>query len=237
MTREQDRPTDDAAHRRLQELLGAHVLGRLEADEEVALRAHLDGCATCRAELAELAPLAEALRLVDHERQASPASPPPDLGARIAAQVGHERELRDRRASSRRRARTASWAAAAVLLVGTAFGAGTLVDEDAPPPAVVREPVALRPQQPGIGVSSAVLVPHTWGLEVQLTMTGFAPGEHYRAVALARDGERLPAGEFLGVAGRPVVCNMQAALLRQDAVGFLVLDDGGRTVAAADLPA
>ena len=111
-------------------------------------------------------------------------------------------------------------------------------NRDGPVPAAVpRETVALRAEQPGIGVTSAVLIPHTWGLEVTFTMTGFGPGQRYRAVAVDRGGRRLPAGEFLGVSGRPVVCNMQAALLRDDARGFLVLDEQGRTVAAADLPA
>ena len=81
-----------------------------------------------------------------------------------------------------------------------------------------------------------MLVPHTWGVELTVVMTGLTPGERYRAVALARDGARLPAGEFLGVA-RLMGCDLQAALLREDTAGFLVLDAQGRTVAEASLPA
>ena len=39
----------------MQLLLGAYVLGGLSAPEEAAVRAHLEGCAPCRAEHNELA--------------------------------------------------------------------------------------------------------------------------------------------------------------------------------------
>lgn len=226
-------------HRTLREMLGAHALGGLDLREELAVRAHLDGCPHCRAELAELAPLAAALQLVDPDGVPAAVTPPPDLGARIAGQVAQEQTLRNRRARRDRRSRVlAAAAAVAVLAAGTSTalrlqqddGAGVVV-------AAGQEQLALRPEQAGVSVSSAVLVPHTWGLEVQLTMTGVTAGERYRAVAVDRDGRGLPAGEFLGVSDRPVVCNMQAALLRTDASAFLVLDEAGRTVARADLPA
>ena len=41
--------------------LGAAALGRLDPAEEIGLRAHLDGCADCRAELRELTAVANAL--------------------------------------------------------------------------------------------------------------------------------------------------------------------------------
>jgi anti-sigma factor RsiW len=41
--------------------LGAYVLGALEWKERAELEAHLESCATCRAELDRLAPLPELL--------------------------------------------------------------------------------------------------------------------------------------------------------------------------------
>ncbi len=228
---------DDDAHRELTELIGAHVLDGLDPAQDLRLRAHLDGCAACRAEVAELAPLADALRLVDPQALGSPASPPATLGPRLVERVAAERVLRDRGRRRDRAARALGVAAAAVLLVGTTAAVVTSRDE---PPAVAAavptEAVALQARQPGVGVSSAVLVPHTWGVELTVVMTGLTPGERYRGVALARDGARLPAGEFLGVA-RLMGCDLQAALLREDTAGFLVLDAQGRTVASAELPA
>jgi len=124
------------------------------------------------------------------------------------------------------------------LIVGV--GLALELRQDSRGPAVVAVPmerIDLQAEQAGVDVRRAVLIPHTWGLEVQMTMTGVRAGERYRAVAVDHAGRQLPAGEFLGVADRPVVRNMQAALPRPDATAFLVLDASGRTVAEADLPA
>ena len=44
--------------------IGAAALGRIDPAEEIALRAHLDGCAACRAELRELTAAARVLTAV-----------------------------------------------------------------------------------------------------------------------------------------------------------------------------
>ncbi|NMM17810.1 MAG: zf-HC2 domain-containing protein, partial [Cellulomonas sp.] len=49
------RDTAGSAHVRLE--LGVLVLGALAADDRARVEAHLTGCAECRAELEELAPL------------------------------------------------------------------------------------------------------------------------------------------------------------------------------------
>ena len=49
--------------------LGAAALGNIDPAEEIALRAHLDGCAECRAELRELTAVAQALPLVGPGRE------------------------------------------------------------------------------------------------------------------------------------------------------------------------
>ena len=42
-------------HRTMRESLGDYAIGRLPDGEAAAVRAHLDGCAACRAELAKVA--------------------------------------------------------------------------------------------------------------------------------------------------------------------------------------
>ena len=57
-------------------LLGAFVLGHLDDTEAAAVRAHLEGCAPCRDEAAQLASVAELLPLADPAasvRRRSPA--------------------------------------------------------------------------------------------------------------------------------------------------------------------
>ena len=44
--------------------LGAAALGGLDPAEQIALRAHLDGCAVCRAELRDLTAVARVLDTV-----------------------------------------------------------------------------------------------------------------------------------------------------------------------------
>lgn len=121
-------------HRRLRDLLGAYSLDQLSADERTGVRAHLDGCAECRAELAAIAPLAAPLRLIDPDRlELSPEVPPVWLEDSIVAAIKSE---------PRRIRPTRRWlaAAAAVLLVGGAgTGLGYALAPD--PPKIPLEPV------------------------------------------------------------------------------------------------
>lgn len=66
----------------------AYVLGALEEDELRDYRAHLDGCAQCRAEVAALQPVVDEL-----PASVAPASAPDALRERILATVRSEAEL------------------------------------------------------------------------------------------------------------------------------------------------
>lgn len=237
-------------HREMRELLGAYALDGLPDEARAPLRAHLDGCLACREELAEIAPLAEALRMVDPDALSAVSGPPPDLGGRIAARIAEERALvqaracRDeRRAGARRRSRQVLTAAAAAVLViaalaaGTAFGRATAPELTASQPTATLpiEDITLRAVDQSVDIEAAVVVAHTWGVEARFEATGLDAGEVYRAAFRAEDGRLLPAGEFLGVGDKTLKCNMQAALLRNDTTGFVVTDERGRVVLTADL--
>ena len=156
--------------------------------------------------------------------------PPPDLGERIVTAVRREAELRDRRERRRpgRRRLLVPLASAAAAAVLTAL---VLRPEAAPPaPRVPVEELAVGTVAAEVRDVRAELIPHTWGVEVQVVAAGFEQGGAYRGVVRARDGRLLPAGEFLGTGDRPVACNMQAALLRSDAVGFSIVDSAGAPV-------
>ena len=238
----------DERHRRIRESLGAHLLGHLTPAEETAVTAHLDGCARCRDEVAELAPVVTALDLIGAGDVAGPASPPPALGGSVVAAVARERVLRDRRAARDRVRRGTAAAVAAVVAVGTVLGAGYSLGlrtadrgpveagPSATAPAPVEE-VLLTGQVDGVQVRQAELVPHTWGVEVRFAATGLQEGEVYRASVRSRDGGVSPAGEFVGVADAEIRCAMQAAVLRAEAAGFDVFDSDGLLVLSADLPA
>lgn len=230
------------AHRRMRELLGAYALGDLAGDEATAVEAHLDGCAACRGELAEIASLVGDLGLVDTSRLGDLPSPDPALGERIRASVAAERQLVQAREAAgrrrdavtgRRRWLVAGAAGLALLLAGTALG--TALDSTpavpAAAPVVPMEPLELaRASDTSPQVETAALIAHTWGVEVRMAGTGFTEGEVFRAAFRTRDGRLLPAGEFLGTGEKRLDCNLQAALLREDSVGFVVLDDEGTEV-------
>lgn len=221
-------PTD---HEALRTALGPYVLGDLPPDEVPALEAHLDGCASCTAELAALTPVAAALTGLRGSRPALPL-PPADLGDRVSAAVAADARRGARPAGAARRA-GALLVAAAVGAVLT-LGVTRLVAEPAAP-AVPLEAVPVVVGAPGV-VASAGLVPHTWGVEVKLTASGFTAGDRYRVVVLGPDGTQFPAGEFVGTGERTMRCNLNSSVLRERASGFEVLGDDGRVLVRSSFP-
>ena len=239
-------------HRQLRELLGSYVLGGLPEDAAAGLRAHLDGCAECRAELAQIAPLAEDLRDVDADALAEPPAPPPGLGDRIRHRVVEERALvearadqRQRQEAGRQRSRRLVAAVAAAVVLAAAFGFGMAVGRSTAP-AVVAAPSPSQPVVPvervplvtaaGLHADTAAVIAHSWGMEARFEGSGFVAGQVYRAAFQSTDGRLLPAGEFVGTGDTTLRCNMQSALLRADSTAFVVMDTDGRKVLTAELP-
>jgi hypothetical protein len=75
-------------HERWADSAGAYVLGAMSAAERRDYEEHLAGCRTCRDEVAELQPAAEALPMAS-----LPMRPPPALKDRVMAEVAREAEL------------------------------------------------------------------------------------------------------------------------------------------------
>lgn len=215
-------------HRSWRESLGAYVLGHLPDAEAAALRAHLDGCPACRAELDEIAPAARALARVDPDALEALPVPQPDLADRIVGRIQVERRQHVRTGLVRRA--LASAAAVAVTAV-VAFTAVVVLRPDPVP----MEQVALAEVEPGVD-AEASLIAHTWGTELVLTASGLEDGGVYAAAFERSDGTEVPAGTFIGTGDRPLVCKLNAALLRGDAAGFTVRTVEGDIVVRADLP-
>lgn len=102
----------------LRESLSAYAQGQLGEPERTQLTAHLDGCAECRGELADIAPVVAGLGGVDPDHLDVTPAPPPGLGEQIVS-----RTLSERRGGPRR----------GVLLAA----AGVVVDAGAPYRVVV----------------------------------------------------------------------------------------------------
>jgi anti-sigma factor RsiW len=218
------------AHRELREQLGAYALGHGDPAGRGAVRAHLDGCADCRAELAALTPLAARLADVDPDRLDEAPPTPPGLGDAVLARIAAEERSRPVRLADRRSRARLTAVAAAVGIAAAGFGVGWLV-RPAPDP-VPLEAVAVEVDDPDI-TATADLVPHTWGVEVKLSGEGFTAGEVYQVAVREADGDRVPAGAFLGVGPGELNCNLNSPVLREDAAGFEVVDAAGAVVVSS----
>lgn len=217
----------EVEHRELRELLGAYVLDQLDADEVDAVRAHLAGCTACRAEVADLQPVAAALFDLD-PTLADTAAPPPELGDQVMQTVRLRRRLADRRSRWQR-------AAGAVLVaasVAVAFGIGSWFSGPRNDPPVIA--VALNVDQPGL-TADAGLVRHTWGTELKLEARGLTSGGSYSVTFVRDDGERVSGGTFLGTGADEVRCSVNAALPVDTADELLITDAGGTVVMDARL--
>ncbi|MET0190032.1 MAG: zf-HC2 domain-containing protein [Pseudonocardia sediminis] len=138
-------------------------------------------------------------------------TPPPD----------NVRPLRRTRSSSVRLAAAAAVIALAGIGIGTVLAPG---ESDGP-----LESVGVQALRPGIDAEAGV-VPHTWGVEVKLTASGFDAGRTYRAAVLDSTGRPVGAGEFVGTGGDEMVCNLNSSVLRDRATGFVVTDAAGNPV-------
>lgn len=236
---------NDPAHQLLREMLGAYALGQLDDDEQLRVRQHLDGCTGCRAELAEIEPLRALLATVDPDVFALPPAPPPGLGQAIRASVAAQRQQEEadelaRRREERRRRRTtrirvgAGAAALVVVSAGVGLGVGRATAPEVP--VVPTEVIALElVRGSSLDIDDAVLIDHTWGVELRFVGSGFPEGETFRASFLDDAGVWVPAGEFRGIGAAEMTCNLQSATLREDVTRVRVTDAAGRPVMVADL--
>lgn len=209
-------------HREVHDLLGAYALGMLDDADKATVVSHLDGCAECQEELDFIGPAAAALPLADPARVAAQPAPPQELGDRVLSAIRAERPQR------RTTARMLVAACLVALFVGAGAGVAGGYAAFAPEPPPL-EPVAVTIQDDHVE-ADAELIPHTWGMEIRLTGEGFASGETYRASVIDETGGAHPAGEFIGVGADPMVCNLNSALLREDAVGFEIIGEDGDAV-------
>jgi hypothetical protein len=159
----------------LHHLLGAYVLGGLDAADAAAFEAHLRDCAACRKELAlmEKVPmLLDALPVPDAVALASVPGGSADAGTAVPARLFDELARR-RRTLRRRWAALAGAVAAACLAVGLAVG-----------------PLLARPPQPDATYSVA----SGGGLQVNIDMARKTWGTE-----LAVSGSSLPADGTLSL--------------------------------------
>jgi hypothetical protein len=198
--------------------LGAYVLDALEPEERCRVEEHLRACPACAAELAEFRSLPSQLdRARPEDLEPVFVVPSPDLFARTAAAAA------DTRRPGRLRSRTWALVAAAVLAV---LGVGAGVGVWATRPVEQTATVSQGPVQVTVTAS-----PRNDGTALEVSVAGMRPGETCRLVAVDRDGDRHPAGEWpvsdTGGGRWEGWADVDGSAL----AGVVVLGDGGREVA------
>jgi hypothetical protein len=205
--------TSDAC-RDMRAALGATALTGRDAADDFALRAHLDGCADCRAELRELTSVARALPLADPSRleQAAP-QPPPALAQRVLDGVARQRMQRRNRVRHRAVLGVAAAFVAAAAIVATVllFSGGSGGTEVAFPTAAE-------------GVTAhATLHGSAAGTVVSFHVEGLHEGAYYWLWLTDEEGQRVGAGTFRGTS-KPVDVTMTAAVALHEARRIWVTD-------------
>jgi anti-sigma factor RsiW len=215
--------------RDLRGALGAAALGGGDPAGDIALRAHLDGCAACRAELRELTLVARALAAIPLAAvDAAPAEPSGELGSRVLERLAHERGAVRSRRVRRTLAGAGAFAslAAAVIAAVLVFGSGD-------------GPAGTRVELPSVGgeraTATAILRAKPSGTEVEMKVTGLHRGDYYWLWLTDDGGRRLPAGTFQG-SDQPIDLRLTAAMPLSEARRIWVTDGNDHVVLDAPVP-
>ncbi len=212
-------------HEQVHLLLGAFVLGGLDADDHQAFTRHLRHCATCQRESAQLSGLPALLDIVEPERVDAGLTPAgmPDT-ARAQPPVLVPTRLLDRVRADRRRRRWRLAAAAAVLAVlagGLGAGVGPLLSRvNAPPtrPLVASAAAAVPDGSPAPAVE-VDLVTRTWGTQLDLRGTSLPAGQVLYLSVTDKQGHAYDVASWTGTpTGRATLtaaCWMKSADIAQ----------------------
>jgi len=202
-------------------LLAPYAFNQLDAEDRSRVEEALASSELVRILNRDLAEAAAALGEADPARIDDHTEPPPELEQRILS------------AARRRTPRWTPLAAAAACLALLVGGFVVITGDD--PPPVPRESFTFAAPPEGLEVLQADLIAHTWGTEVEFVVDGWRDDVTYTVAFVDQEGNRVDAGSFIGVADRPVNCRMNAALLREDATGLVILAPGDEIVLEADL--
>jgi hypothetical protein len=218
--------------------LGVYVMGAIDPADRDMVDSHLAWCVGCREELAGLAALPGRLGrvpaadvtvlVVDDPAQASTDGKyPPEAALR---------SLLERVATRRRRLMWRRAAAAAAVVV-MASGGAVAVSRAVEPPRLQPSASALpwaatvRGSDPRTGAAATVrYLTQPWGLQVQVQVSGIAPGTRCK-LWVSGPGGRAVAGGWTVAAGHTSAWYPASASLAMSGVrGFVVATPSGKSL-------
>ncbi|MGW7575897.1 hypothetical protein [Streptomyces sp. NPDC054765] len=180
-----------------------------------AVTGHLDDCQECCRDASDIKDVYRTLRRTwPHHLSPTEVPLPPGLGAKVHVGITEARQVR-----TRRRRRLAVGAAAVAAVV-----------------AAVTTPVwfGQRPPAPRSAVAVAregQMVPHAWGTEVPVVLTGLHPGQTYRVMTADASGNCTPGGSMRVSEDETVHMRIMAAMPREAIAAVLVEDQSGKVMA------
>jgi anti-sigma-K factor RskA len=220
-------------HRELQDLIPAHALDALEADDAVQLEAHIESCPECRRELDELRETTALLAFAT-----DPVEPPASLRAAILDAVAEPVPARTRprvRLAFLRGAFAGTLAGAAIaLVIGIALHSqldNARSSRDAQRSAVSAllqsgsQVEALKGNVQGANVQGAVVRNGGVSKLVLLDLPKPAAGRTYEAWLIGADKKPAPAGTFSG--GKTVLVSLAGNAATTQTVAITVEPAGG----------
>lgn len=209
-------------HAELRRALGAYALGAVEPAERSEIEDHLEGCQSCRDELASLAAIPGLLaRLSEEEASEGLLEVPDGHAERLIVAMGEDRRAERRRVRIWRS--VAAVAAAVVLALGVVligpFGG----------------PSGMTYAAQGTGVdATATVVPRGWGMEVRLDVRELPDARGYTVWAIGDEGHRAYVASWADVdrSGLELVgsCYMDAS----EVAHLEISDEEDRVVAVLD---
>ncbi|MFN6553562.1 zf-HC2 domain-containing protein [Mycolicibacterium septicum] len=179
-------------------LLGAYILGGLDAEERGRFEAHLKDCAQCRAQAADFAPLPALLSKVD----------PADLEAGPTDGGESELILRDmlaaRRTAAKRRVRhRVALGACAAVLAAVAL-VSVIPRGDTTPPGTGT--FAMHPVAAAGASGSVTLTPKPWGTAIVLDLKQLPTDGVFTLRTMDDSGQMQPAATWAAMpTGKGVV--------------------------------
>lgn len=204
-------------------LLALEVVGQLGDDDRVALQSHLDACADCRGERAQLAPLGEALAVAD-PAHSTEVTVPAVLGDAVVTRLRADAR-RDRR---RHRLHVGMLSGAAALVVAVAGVLAALQPWQGP----VGRTVALS-GAPGVHASVTIFA-EPWGTRLVLAETGQPGGQVLTVSMRSGTGRWWDAGTYRTVTGSEVRADFACAVRASEVYTVLVRDAEGHTVLSGE---
>lgn len=206
-------------HHDLQLLLGAYVLGGLDAHDRRRIEEHLPRCQQCTTELSRFAAVPGLLQLAPPSEP--PATPEDSLPRLIAA-------ARTRRATRQRRRWLLAAAAVVLALTGVTGGVVLAGRDTGPAPTAV---VMSTPAGESRTVGEAVLDPRSWGTEVRLELNYVPRGEQpYSAWAVDKNGREEQAASWMTPPGGRCSVTGATSIRREELDRVEIRSADGRTL-------